>query len=108
MRINIKPLSVNKAWKGRRFKTTDYKLYEMQAMVSLRNMDIPAGNLFVTITFGFSNKLCDLDNPVKMFLDILQKRYDFNDHRISKMVLFKEVVKKGNEYIEFSIEGIDN
>ena len=28
--IEIKPLSVNTAWKGRRFKTDAYKAYEIE------------------------------------------------------------------------------
>ena len=28
MKIKIKPLSVNKAWQGKRFKTREYKSYE--------------------------------------------------------------------------------
>jgi len=28
MRVDIKPLSVNEAWRGRRFKTPEYRKYE--------------------------------------------------------------------------------
>ena len=107
-RINVKPMTVNRAWRGRKFKTPEYKTYEINVMMLLKPMEIPAGNLFVTLTAGFSNKLCDIDNIAKPFIDILQRRYDFNDNRIWKLVLNKRIVKKGSEYIEFSIEGIDN
>ena len=108
MRINIKPLSVNEAFKGRRFKTDQYKNYELNVMMLLRNMQIPAGELELSITAGFSTRAADIDNIAKPFIDILQRRYDFNDNRIWKLVLNKRIVKKGSEYIEFSIEGIDN
>ena len=35
MRIKIKPLSVNDAWQGRRFKTDNYKKYERDLMLIL-------------------------------------------------------------------------
>ena len=106
MRVDIKPLTVNQVWQGRRFKTKAYKTYEVNLLLMLPDMVIPAGNLVVTIKAGFSNRASDLDNIVKPFVDVLQKRYDFNDSRIYKMVLYKDIVKKGKEYIEFSIEEI--
>lgn len=35
IRIKIKPLSVNDAWKGQRFKTKEYKQYEQDLMFIL-------------------------------------------------------------------------
>jgi len=35
MRINYKPLSVNEAWQGKRFKTKAYKDYEKSLMLLL-------------------------------------------------------------------------
>jgi hypothetical protein len=35
MIIQIKPLSVNQVWQGKRFKTPKYKSYEMQLMLML-------------------------------------------------------------------------
>ena len=55
------------------------------------------------LKFGFSSKLADWDNPVKPFQDILQKRYNFDDRDIFKATVEKEIVKKGNEFIEFKI-----
>lgn len=51
------------------------------------------------IEFGFSNKASDLDNPVKPILDILQKKYGFNDRDIYELHIKKTIVPKGNEYI---------
>ena len=109
MRVNIKPLSVNEAWKGRRFKTDKYKRYQRDVMLMLRPMQIPPApaRLAISITVGYSNAKADLDNVAKPFIDILQKKYGFNDSRIYRLTLVKEVVKKGAEFIEFDITESD-
>ena len=105
MRIEIKPLSVNQCWQGKRFKTPNYKKFEKEVLLLLpNNYKVPPGDLKITLKWGFSSKLSDWDNPIKPFQDILQKKYDFNDSRIFKATVEKEIVKKGNEYIEFKIE----
>lgn len=105
-KINIKALSVNKVWKGRRFKTGDYKFYEISVIYLLPAMKIPKGRLKVFIEFGFSSKLADVDNPAKPFIDILQKKYQFNDKMIYSLHLKKVDVEKGKEYICFEIKKI--
>lgn len=50
--------------------------------------------------------MSDLDNPVKPLLDILQKKYWFNDRNILELHLFKTPVSKWNEFIEIHIETI--
>lgn len=108
MRIDIKPMSVNEAWQGRRYKTPKYKQYERDVLILLNPMQIPDGDLRLTIEWGISNINCDWDNAVKPFQDILQKKYGFNDSRIFEAHVKKIKVKKGHEYIDFSIEGIPN
>jgi hypothetical protein len=39
-------------------------------------------------------------------MDVLAKKYGFNDNRIYRGVIEKEVVKKGDEYIRFKISKI--
>ena len=107
MRIDIKPLSVNRAWQGKRFKTPEYKAYERAVVLLLRPMDIPDGDLSIALTFGFSSKLSDFDNPVKPFVDCLQKKYQFNDRAIKKAEIKVELVKKGEEFIEFKIDSLE-
>mgnify|MGYP001108467912 CR=1 FL=1 len=41
MKVNIKPLSVNKVWQGRRYKTKDYKVYEEALFYLLKKYKIP-------------------------------------------------------------------
>ena len=103
MRINIKPLSVNQVWQGKRFKTSKYTKYERDVMLMLKPMKMPELPFKIEITYGFSSKLADIDNPCKPFLDILQKYYKFNDRDIFELVQKKEIVKKGEEFIDFEI-----
>ena len=100
-RIQIKPLSVNDAWQGRRFKTKVYKQYERDVLFQLNPGSPPAPPYRIDIEFGFTSTLSDIDNPVKCFVDILQKKYGINDKDVYEMNLKKTIVKKG--YVKFSI-----
>ena len=72
----------------------------------LKPMSVPEGDLSLSLVFGFSNKLADFDNPVKPFVDCLQKKYQFNDRAIKKAEITVEKVKKGDEFVEFTIESL--
>ena len=104
MYLKIKPLSVNQAWQGKRFKTKKYKDYEKEILALMPPLSVPDGRLSVSITFGFSNSASDIDNPLKPFLDCLQKRYGFNDKMIKRLEVDSVKVKKGEEFIEFDIK----
>jgi Holliday junction resolvase RusA-like endonuclease len=57
----------------------------------------------LNIVFGFSSPLADIDNGLKPFIDILQKRYEFNDKDIVELNVKKEKAVKGGEFILFEI-----
>lgn len=103
-KIKIKALSVNKAWKGRRIKTDDYNAFEKELYYLLPPMKINCEKIELWFVIGFSSKLSDLSNPLKLIEDILQMKYDFNDNIVYRIVMEKEIVKKGEEYIEFEIK----
>ena len=103
MRVNVKPLSVNECWQGQRFKTPKYKAYEKMLLLMLPNIIVPAAPLKISFLFGFSNVLCDWDNPIKPLQDILQNKYGFNDKDIHEASIKKVKVKKGEEFFEFEI-----
>lgn len=103
-KIPVKPLSVNECWQGKRFKTPKYNNYEKFLMMVIKNEKIPEWKLVVHYRFWFSNSASDVDNAVKPLQDILQKRLWFNDNRIYRIIVDKEVVPKWQEYISFSIE----
>jgi len=103
-KIDIKPLTVNQAWQGKRFKTPKYNKYISDMMRMLRPLNVPDGQLHLAVTFGLSSKLADIDNPLKCFIDCLQKKYDFDDRRIYELSVKKVDVKKGVEFIDFDIK----
>ena len=106
VKIDIKPLSVNACWKGKRFKTPEYKKYERDMMLMLPKIELPETPYEVYYEFGFSSASSDLDNPIKPLQDILQKRYGFNDKHIYLMTAKRVKVKKGDEYLKFEIKTV--
>lgn len=101
--IQIKPLSVNEAWQGRRYKTSAYKKFEMDLLFLLPKIEIPEKPYQFEYEFGFSNSSSDLLNPEKLVTDIICKKYNINDRYIVRMILEKYIVAKGKEYIIFKI-----
>lgn len=104
-KIDIKPLSVNEAWKGKRFKTDLYNDFIQKIHYLLpKQIDITdPKNIKLAIEFGFSSKLSDIDNCCKSFIDCLVKKYKVDDRHIYELHVFKAIVKKGEEYIKFRI-----
>jgi len=103
-KIHEKPLSVNMAWQGKRFKTPAYKEYEKAMLLMMPNAKIDTDQMLrVEFFFGFSNQASDLDNPVKLLMDIAQKKYSFNDKMVFELQVRKCIVKKGEEFIHMGI-----
>ena len=104
MIIQIKPLSINQAYQGRRYKTDKCKAFEKELMLKLPPLKLKyTGKLKVQLDYGFSSVLSDIDNPNKMVIDVLQKKYKFNDNQIFELNQKKEIVPKGKEYIKLTI-----
>lgn len=104
VRMDVKPLSVNECWQGKRFKTRKYLAYEKELLYTLPKLKLPEPPYKVSFEFGFSNVMCDWDNPVKPLQDILQKKYGFNDKDVHEANVVKTKTKKGKEYFKFKIE----
>jgi Holliday junction resolvase RusA-like endonuclease len=103
-KLNQKPLSINEAWQGKRFKTPAYKFYEETILLTMPKGKIDSEQMLrIEFFFGFSNKASDLDNPVKLLLDIAQKKYGFNDKNVYELNVRKCIVKKGEEFIQMGI-----
>jgi len=104
MKIHIKALSINEAYKGRRFRTKKYDDYIKKMLVLLPEIDmIPENNIRLKIEFGFSSAASDIDNGLKCFIDCLQKKYGFNDKLITELNVRKIKVEKSKEHIIFEI-----
>ncbi len=99
----VKPLSVNEAFMGRKVKSQAYRHYERVVLRRLPLIEIPEGLLELKILVLYSSRRSDIDNALKPFLDILQKRYGFDDNRIYKLTVRKAIVPKGQETIKFTI-----
>lgn len=109
IRVQIKPLSINDAWKGQRFKSKEYKQYESDLMFLLPKRKIllePKIKYQIILKFGFSSLASDWDNCIKTTQDCIAKRYSFNDKLIRKGIVETEIVPKGKEYFEFDIQEI--
>ena len=100
-------MSVNEAWQGRRFKTSDYRDYEAILCAMLPPMKVADGKLSLTVEFGL-NPIADIDNGIKPFVDCLQKKYGFNDRYIYQLIVTKEDVKRGDGYIKFTLKPLGN
>lgn len=108
IRVNIKPLSMNEAFLGRKRKTAKYRDYEIKVPKELPDLELPErGPLGLRIRAGLSNRAADLDNVVKPFLDILQSHYGFNDNRIYEIEMTKVKTERGSEYLGFELYGLN-
>jgi Holliday junction resolvase RusA-like endonuclease len=106
-KVKINPISLNQAYRGRRFATNDLKAYKRVVYNKLPKLDIdPKKKLSVSYIFGVSNKNCDGDNLIKCFQDVLALRYRFNDNMIFRWTVDKEIVPKGEEFVLFELKNI--
>lgn len=106
IRLKIKPLSLNSAYRGRRFSTPALSEFKEMIHYLCPKMVIPKGKLKVKYIFGVSSKNSDGDNLIKCLQDGLADKYGFNDKTIYKWDVEKVDVPKGKEFIEFEISTI--
>ena len=103
-KIEIKPLSVNQAFNGRRTRSKIYNNWIRNILIFLpSSKEDFTGQLKLSLIFGFSNRGADLDNPTKTIQDVLSKKYCFNDNQIYEIQLKKEIVSKGQEFIKYEL-----
>lgn len=108
-RLDIKPLSVNQAFTGRRFATEKYKKFKTDISYLLKPCKIPICDAYrLTLTFGLSSPLSDGDNCIKQTQDALADKYGFNDKKIREWHVYAKKVSKGQEFIEFELEPLVN
>lgn len=89
--IDVPPLSINRAFQGRRYKTAECKKWEEMALIGMQKKEMIKGDIVVDLTFYMKYpKKCDIDNPVKLVLDILTKKgWIEDDRKISKLIVYK-------------------
>jgi len=105
-KINIKPLSINEAYQGKRFRTKKYDAFISHIMYLLpKSIVFPnKDHIVIGLIFGFSSKSSDIDNCIKTFVDCLVKKFGVDDRNIYELHALKTIVKKGDEFIKFKIE----
>lgn len=107
--LKVDPLSVNKAWKGRRFKTKEYDRFERDVAMSLQvcpDENTSKEEVFVYYVFHIRNYGgADTFNMEKTLSDMLVKRgYIYDDRYIRAGYVRKEKVDRyGHEFIEIQI-----
>lgn len=103
----MKPLSLNSAYRGRRFITPELRKYKSDISKLLPKLTIPEGHLVAHYIFGVSSKQSDGDNLIKCVQDAIAEHYGFNDKMIYKWQVEKVDVKKGEEFISFELHATD-
>lgn len=102
------PLSVNAAWRGRRFKTDEYLWYERE-INKLVKLNPPAepieGLIEIHFTFHLKHhKTTDYDNLLKPLQDVLQKcGVIIEDRFIYEARISKRPPTEDGDLIEVSI-----
>jgi Holliday junction resolvase RusA-like endonuclease len=108
VKIDIKPLSVNEAFRGRRFKTPKHDKYIRDVLFMLPKANVPNNvALKLELEFGFSSKASDIDNCCKCFIDCVVKKYGVDDRNIYRLEVTKTIVPKGKEFIKFQIKSLN-
>jgi Holliday junction resolvase RusA-like endonuclease len=107
--IPIKPMSVNKAWGGRTFKSKEYKKYIKDVNLLLpAKIAFPDNEMILCLDFYFSSKASDLDNPIKPIQDIIFNKYGLDDKHVYSAIQRKFIVKRGEERIEVRLYPLTN
>lgn len=106
LKIDAKPLSVNAAWKGRRFKSGDYKEFEIEVgyLLPRPKKALPKGtHIEVHFRFYLTNAAStDYDNLIKPIQDILVKNGFIEDDRYVYYASQRKIASDKN-YIEVEI-----
>ena len=108
IRLEVKhlaPISVNKCWQGRRYKTREYNIWRQQLELLLPRQEMIEGEVEVEVRFWIKKyKQNDVDNFAKPFLDSLVRRgYIEDDRKIIKLTLEK-FPTQGTPRIELGIK----
>lgn len=108
--IQILPISINKAFRGRRFKTQECKNWERDFQYLLQRKKIIKGKVGIIYRFFLHNdKTTDYDNLIKVLQDNLVKaEYIEDDRKIYQVYIEKYPIQKNlPDEIEIQIYPIE-
>jgi len=107
MIVKIKPISVNQAFQGRRFKTKKHKAYEEELQWLLKGQKKVKGFYSISFTFHIKNFLVsDVSNLVKVTEDSIVKAGLVDDDRYCLEMHLKKVRSK-EDWFEFKIKPLN-
>lgn len=107
IKLEVQPLSINKAFQGRRFKSPDYKRFEIDVCTCLpfSTKDTTKEEVFVRYIFYIKNYgNADTFNMEKTLSDMLVKRGYIADDRYIRAGYVRKERVASLEYIEINIE----
>lgn len=108
--IKIRPISINKCFKGRRFKTKDYKDWrDLFAILIGKKKETVVGMVDIDLKFYIKNyKMADVDNMCKPCLDALVDSKVIEDDRFVKRITLEKfpVKREIDEKIQITIKRI--
>jgi Holliday junction resolvase RusA-like endonuclease len=109
LKIETGPLSVNKCYSGKRFKTKLYKVMEEHIGYLIGQGTCPEGELVVLYIFYVKNyKRADVTNMVKVVEDILVKLGWITDDRFVKLEIVAKRPAREEESMEIEIMPFNN
>ena len=104
--IPLCPLSQNQAWKGKRYKSSDYKQYEKDVTTYLLTLDLPKvkqkEKIYLLFEFGTVSRQ-DLSNNLKLLEDIICRYLGIDDRYTMAIFCRKVITKKVDSFIKFNI-----
>ena len=104
LKLGIKPISINEAFQGRRFKTKKCKKFEEDLSYLLPAKKCIPGKVQVRYKFYLKNHaLTDYDNMIKVMQDSLVKKGYIEDDRKIYRAMIDKIPSKEN-FIEILIK----
>lgn len=108
--LELRPVSTNRLYVGRRFLSKAAKQFKEQCHRQLLLLSepvlVPRGPLELHFVFGLHRDM-DVSNCVKLVEDCIADFYGFNDKRVQGCSLRKVKVARGEEFISFSLRAFD-
>ena len=106
--VEAKPMTSNKSWQGRKFRTRDYDSYEKEILYLLPWKEQMIGFIEINYTFGISYVTQgDVDNFIKPLNDILVKKGYIKDDRYVMRISAEKVVSD-EPFIKIKIYPYEN
>ena len=94
-------------YRSKRRKTAEYLAFQNEVRDEMEGVKWPFGKdeVVFTVRAGLSNRGADLDNINKPLFDTFQNTFEeFNDNKVYEIHLFKDIVQKGEEYIDVKVQ----